>query len=83
MKRRSRRISVLEESDFDAFQRTGPAFELPPADDFVCTNEEVREACALLRRRENLEGLLPPYERNDYAARRLYPDLLERPPAAL
>ncbi len=59
MKKRSRRIPVLEESDFDAFQHSGPAFELPAADEFVCTNEEVREACALLCSSENLEGLLP------------------------
>ena len=58
MKKRSRQISVLEESDFDALH-SGPDFELPTADEFVCTNEEVREACALLRNRENLEGLLP------------------------
>jgi hypothetical protein len=38
------------------FQNVDPSVELPSADEFVCSDEEVREACEALCSDEDLEG---------------------------
>jgi hypothetical protein len=48
MEKRFRQMSVREESDFEAVGKIHASFELPVADEFVCTDDEVREACAVL-----------------------------------
>jgi hypothetical protein len=48
MEKRSRQVWVQEESDFEVVGKIHASFELPAADEFVCTEDEVREACAVL-----------------------------------
>jgi len=40
------RMSILEQSDFEGLAKIRSSLELPAADEFVCSNEEVQEVCA-------------------------------------
>ena len=48
MDKRSHQMPSMEEPDFDGFEQIGASFEVPAADEFVCTDDEVREACSEL-----------------------------------
>lgn len=47
-KRSSHAVTVVEEQDFPEVANIGVSFELPTAEEFICTGEEVREECAML-----------------------------------
>jgi hypothetical protein len=55
MHKRTHQMSIIDQPDFDGFDRISATFELPAADEFACTDDEVREACAVL---EGIQGSL-------------------------
>jgi hypothetical protein len=57
MGRHAHRMSPMEYADLARFDRIDTSFELPADEEFVCTNEEVRAACAVLRGIEGLGGI--------------------------
>ncbi len=48
MGKRTAVVAVVEEADFPEVANIGFSFELPTADEFVCTGDEVREECKML-----------------------------------
>ena len=49
MKKHARRTPLWEEPGRDGLRNAEPSFDLPGADEFVYTDEEVREVCAEFR----------------------------------
>ncbi|MDB5812361.1 MAG: hypothetical protein JWN94_4483 [Betaproteobacteria bacterium] len=48
MGKRSIQPVMVEEPDFPEIASIGSSFELPTADEFVCSGDEVREECQML-----------------------------------
>ena len=58
MKRNRHQMSLPYGLNLDGFQSVDPSIELPSAEEFVCSDEEVREACESLCSDEDVEVTL-------------------------
>lgn len=56
MKRSSHQTSISQELDHNGFGDINSSIELPAAEEFAWTNEEVREVCAVFRDIETVDG---------------------------
>jgi len=56
MIRSSHQTPILHELDYNGFGDINSSIELPAAEEFAWTNEEVREVCAVFRDIETVDG---------------------------